>query len=54
MDHRRTMSCLFSNEPGNVVSLANTSTFDDISICEKRIRPNQYEQNVDYKTRIIT
>ena len=54
MDRRRTMSCLFSNEPGNVVSLANTSTFDDISMCEKRVRPNQYEANVDYKTRTIT
>ena len=51
MDSRRTMSCLFSNEP---VSLSNTSTFDDMSLCEKRVRPNQYEQNVEYKTGIIT
>ena len=54
MDRRRTMSCLFSNRPGNVVSLPNTSTFDDISLCEKRVRPNQYEANVDYQTRTIT
>ena len=51
MDRRRTMSCLFSNEPG---SLSNTSTFDDMSLCEKRVRPNQYEQNVEYKTGMIT
>ena len=51
MDRRRTMSCLFSNEP---VSLSNTSTFDDMSLCEKRVRPNQYEQNVEYKTGMIT
>ena len=51
MDRRRTMSCLFSNEP---VSLSNTSTFEDMSLCEKRVRPNQYEQNVEYKTGMIT
>ena len=51
MDRRRTMSCLFSNEP---VSLSNTSTFDDMSLCEKRVRPNQYEQNVECKSKTIT
>ena len=54
MDRRRSMSCLFSNEQGNVGSFSNTSTFDGMSLREKRIRPNHCEQNVEYKTRMIT